>query len=148
MSARAFFTLFLHRPTLSRIHPTVFTSQNLFAGIPTRSFSAGVNLANGYKATTQRLLTPSVSSLLFMEHARIGHREISFFLIPKPTSQSFRAEHLHISRLLASRARPESRNKTAIFYIFSVVVSLVGLSYAAVPLYQKFCQVLICLSIN
>ena len=38
-------------------------------------------------------------------------------------------------------ARPSNRNKTAFFYIMSVVITTAGLAYAAVPLYRLFCQV-------
>jgi cytochrome c oxidase assembly protein subunit 11 len=66
----------------------------------------------------------------------------SIAALPRPGAGHRSVKVLVCVRQLATQGRPENRHKTLGFYILSVVISLVGISYAAVPLYQKFCQVL------
>lgn len=48
----------------------------------------------------------------------------------------------HLSRGMASAPLPDKKNQSVLFYATSCVILFVGGSYAAVPLYRMFCQVM------
>lgn len=47
---------------------------------------------------------------------------------------------LSSGRHYATQAATEEKSKKMLFYLTGLVFAMVGLSYAAVPLYRRFCQ--------
>ncbi|KAL0423310.1 UNVERIFIED_CONTAM: Cytochrome c oxidase assembly protein COX11, mitochondrial [Sesamum radiatum] len=61
-----------------------------------------------------------------------GYKPRSYTL-EKPVTVSF-------SRQYATHANAEKKSKKMLFYLTGLVFAMVGCSYAAVPLYRRFCQ--------
>ncbi|XP_011085890.1 cytochrome c oxidase assembly protein COX11, mitochondrial isoform X1 [Sesamum indicum] len=58
-------------------------------------------------------------------------------------SRSYTLENLvstSFNRQYATHATPEKKSKKMLFYLTGLVFAMVGCSYAAVPLYRRFCQ--------
>lgn len=47
---------------------------------------------------------------------------------------------LNSRRPYATHATTEQKSRKTLFYLTGLVFAMVGLSYAAVPLYRRFCQ--------
>lgn len=59
-----------------------------------------------------------------------------FHLLPKLLTRC-----LHATAAAARAAELKARNRKVAIYMASVVTAVLGVSYAAVPLYKVFCQV-------
>ncbi|KAL0430553.1 UNVERIFIED_CONTAM: Cytochrome c oxidase assembly protein COX11, mitochondrial [Sesamum radiatum] len=74
---------------------------------------------------------------------RFGFKCRGFMSMPGYKSRSYTLENpvfVSFSRQYATHATPEKKSKKMLFYLTGLVFAMVGCSYAAVPLYRRFCQ--------
>ena len=89
----------------------------------------GLTAVTGMRSGASVTVTSSIPTL---RHAN-RHIMSSSFSSSTRTSLS---QHLESAR----RADQRDRNKNSMLYLLSTVIGVVGLSYAAVPMYKLFCQ--------
>lgn len=67
----------------------------------------------------------------------------TMFRMRHSCSWRYARSHFHIKRSHStnSNAEQKKRIRSTVYYMSSIGVMTVGLSYAAVPLYKMFCQV-------
>lgn len=63
--------------------------------------------------------------------------------VPYPSTRNWRFGSAHpsfLSRYYVSHAAQERKSKRILLYLTALVFAMVGCTYAAVPLYRRFCQ--------
>jgi len=101
-----------------------------------------------YQTLTQRSLYSPTKWLLQNGHMKNFKtvRQINMFTSSSPYKKVSRFKLFNISyRRSTSNNGLEGRHKTVLLYLSSAAVLACGLSYAAVPLYRLYCQVMILL---
>ncbi|CAA2996047.1 cytochrome c oxidase assembly COX11, mitochondrial [Olea europaea subsp. europaea] len=124
LSRGALFSSYLNRP----ICQSLFESRHLLQAVAPRYNLYGSNNCNifGREFRTEYRSFISVSENN-RGHMRSYNLERSSFWIS-------------LQRPYASLASPEQKSNKMLLYLMGLVFAMVGCSYAAVPLYRRFCQ--------
>ena len=89
---------------------------------------------------TRRLSVAVQRAVSFSTTSSLTNRCCCTGLRLNPSRTDFRLSHLRRRFQSSDEQRFRERNKNFFIYLTSVALGVLGLSYAAVPLYQVFCQ--------